>query len=826
MLSRKKVLKTFFRNTFLISAFFIFVCFIRCGTKTGDWKPAESPLLTRWGNRISPRNVLPEYPRPQMVRKEWINLNGLWDVSVTGKDEDMVTEFQEKILVPFPIESALSGVGRRVGENDRIWYRRSFKVPSRWKDKRILLHFGAVDWETVVMVNGKKIGQHRGGYNGFSFDITDLLEKTPSQELVVSVWDPSDQGGQPVGKQRTSPGGIFYTPSSGIWRTVWLEPVEETHIKSFEIIPDVDRGTLRITVQSEGDNARLKIEAVAREKGRKVAEASGKPGETFALSISEVKLWSPESPFLYDLDLTLTDAQSSTRDEVKSYFAMRKIEVREDDRGINRIFFNDEFVFQLGPLDQGFWPDGLYTAPTDDALRYDIEMMKKMGFNIVRKHVKVEPDRWYYWCDKLGLMVWQDMPNAKNKTDDDKKQFEYELERVIRDLYNHPSIVMWVVFNEGWGQYDSGRITEWIKELDPSRLVNHASGWHDRGLSDVHDIHSYPDPRSPEPESERAAVLGEFGGLGFNVANHAWNSEGWGYDLLQDPESLAKRYESLFQQLHPLIEPGLSAAVYTQITDIESENNGLLTYDREVNKIDPDDVASANAGYLPPTIVSDTRIFVDAYLVELKTFRPDAVVYYTLDGNDPTQRSFKYTGPFSVSETTTIKTKAFWEGGRSSRISRFDLTKVEPRKSVRVAHRKSGLRTSYYEGNWEKLPDFSTLTPKTSTVSQKVDISSVKKNDYYGLKFEGYIDVERTGVYVFYTSSDDGSRFFIGDERVVENDGLHGDREKRGSVALEAGLHPITVLFFQRAGGKALKVYYHGPGIEKQEIPAVSFVHE
>ncbi|MFH1941840.1 MAG: PA14 domain-containing protein [bacterium] len=803
------------------------VYFFRCGKGTGDWKPAESPLMTRWGKRVSPKNVLPEYPRPQMVRKDWMNLNGLWDFALLNKDENHPEEYAEKILVPFPVESALSGVGKRVSENERVWYRRMFIIPSGWRGKRILLHFGAVDWESAVIVNGEKLGVHRGGYDGFSFDITESLRDDSPQELVVSAWDPTDLGGQAVGKQRKNPRGIFYTSTTGIWQTVWLEPVTDAYIASFEIDPDVDGSILRLKVKVTGNTENAKIEAVAMDGGTKVAEASGKPGQSIALRIPEAKLWSPESPFLYDLTLALKDGGSSTRDEVKSYFAMRKIGLGKDEKGITRLQLNNAFVFQLGPLDQGFWPDGLYMAPSDDALRYDIEMMKEMGFNMVRKHVKVEPDRWYYWCDKLGLLVWQDMPNAKNATDADKRQFEKELERVIRGLYNHPSIVMWVPFNEGWGQYDSERITEWIRELDASRLVNHASGWTDMGVSDVVDIHSYPDPKSPEPEPERAAVLGEFGGLGFNIAGHAWNTEGWGYDLLQDPESLAKRYENLYQQLLPFIDkPGLSAAVYTQITDIESENNGLMTYDREICKIDAQTIALAHAGYLPPRLSNDARIFIDLYDAALSTFRPDASIYYTLDGSEPTEKSQRYDGSFSVGETTILKAKAFWKDGKASRMSGYELTKVLPRESTAVAHRKPGLKAFYYEGDWETLPDFSVLTPKLSKIYPKVDLGAAESETHFALRFEGYIDIPETGVYVFYASSDDGSKILIGDEVVVDNDGLHGMMEKQGAASLKAGLHPLTVLFFQRTGERGLSISYEGPGIKKQEIPAAVLFHE
>lgn len=795
---------------------------VGCRPKRADWKPVESPLKTRWTRDVSPDRVWPEYPRPMMQRAEWLNLNGLWEYAIRSRDVEMDTTFDGKILVPFPVESALSGVGKRVGETQRLWYRRTFKIPQSWSDERVLLHFEAVDWETQVWVNSRTVGSHRGGYDPFTFDITLLLDKNVEQQtIVVAVWDPTDAGSQPRGKQVGTPRGIFYTPTTGIWRTVWLEPVPEASISGLRMIPDIDLEKLTVIVQASGvrdaDGVGINVKD---KKGRRIASASGKFNSPIELKIKNPQLWSPDNPTLYELSVQLT-REGRIIDRVESYFGMRKISLGKDERGITRLMLNNEFVFQLGPLDQGFWPNGLYTPPSDEALRYDVEVMKKMGFNMLRKHVKVEPRRFYYWCDKLGLLVWQDMPNAGNETADDREQFEMELERMIVGLYNHPSIIMWVPFNEGWGQYDSERITKGIKRLDPSRLVNHASGWHDRGVGDVHDIHSYPDPRSPDPEPTRAAVLGEFGGLGFNVPNHSWNPEGWGYDLLQDFEGLANRYDDLFLQLHPLVEnPGLSAAVYTQISDIESENNGLMTYDREVIKIAPESIVLAHEGYLSPQMVGNADLFVDETDVELVCLRDGATVRYTLDGSEPTEKSHVYTGPIRLTRTSTIKTRGFWEGGMTSRTSTFTMTKAEPREAMEVEEKKPGLVVSYYEGDWEKIPDFSTITPVAKTMSGTFNLRPSRRDEYYALKFIGLIKVPSTGVYVFYTVSDDGSRLMIGDEEVVDNDGLHGEKEKLGAIALEAGFHPIALLFFQRAGGKGLRVSYEGPDFEKQEIPA------
>ncbi len=566
-----------------------------------SWKPATGPLMTRWAGDVSPENALPEYPRPQMVRKQWKNLNGLWDYAIVGRAESAPAQYDGKILVPYPLESALSGVMRRLDDQSRLWYRRTFEIPAAWAGQRVLLHFGAVDWETTVYVNGKEVGSHRGGYDAFTFDITDALKPSGEQELVVAVWDPTDKGGQPRGKQVMAPKGIWYTPTSGIWQTVWIEPVPQTSIAGLKMVPDVDSGRLRLTVEGRGtDTDGCEIEAVALSEGREIARATGKAGSEISLAISRPRLWSPDSPFLYDLKVAMKKGGQNV-DAVDSYFGMRKIAVAKDDKGINRLMLNGKFVFQIGPLDQGFWPDGLYTAPTDEALRYDIEMTKKFGMNMARKHVKIEPERWYYWCDKLGLLVWQDMPSTGKKNEQDKKQFETELKAMIETHYNHPSIILWVVFNEGWGQYDTERLTAWVKEMDPSRLVNNASGWTDMKCGDVIDMHKYPGPGSPDPEPTRAAVLGEFGGLGLAVEGHTWTTEWWGYRGMADKDALTRQYVRLLGKVWGLKDsPGLSAAVYTQTTDVEIECNGLMTYDRALVKPDLEKIAAANRGEIPP----------------------------------------------------------------------------------------------------------------------------------------------------------------------------------------------------------------------------------
>jgi hypothetical protein len=575
-----------------------------------SWRPAEGPLATRWSAAVDPTRVLPEYPRPQLVRDNWLNLNGLWDFAIAPRTATPPDTVWRKILVPFPVESALSGVMRNVTENDRLWYRRTFELPGGWQEQRILLHFGAVDFETVVWLNGREIGQHRGGYDPFHFDITDALRASGMNELLVAVWDPTDAGTQPRGKQvRTPDRGIFYTAASGIWQTVWLEPVPATHVRQLSMVPDIDGNRLLVRTEVSGADAHTRIELEATSNGRRIARATGMPGEELVLSIRRPRLWSPDDPFLYDLTVRVRQGRQLA-DQVTSYFGMRKISLGRDAQGITRMFLNNEPYFMLGLLDQGYWPDGIYNAPTDEALRYDIEVTRKLGFNMARKHVKIEPARWYYWADRLGLIVWQDMPSGDRsigsndpdlvRTPESARQFESELKAMIQAFQNHPSIVLWVVFNEGWGQYDTERLTDWVRELDPSRLIISASGWTDRGTGDAHDIHAYPGPASPQPEANRAAVLGEFGGLGLKVDGHTWADETWGYRGMGTVERLTHQYIRLIARVYELKEsPGLSAAVYTQTTDVEYEGNGLLTYDRALIKIDPGLLHDINQGRVP-----------------------------------------------------------------------------------------------------------------------------------------------------------------------------------------------------------------------------------
>lgn len=593
------------------------------------WKPKQAPLMTRWAKDVDPARPLPEYPRPQMVREKWQNLNGLWHYAIRPKNETQPTKFDGEILVPFPVESALSGVMQKVGADNRLWYRRVFEIPANWAGQKVLLHFGAVDWETTVWVNGKQIGTHRGGYDPFTFDVSDALSKSGKQQLVVGVWDPTTRGQQPVGKQHDRPEGIWYTPTTGIWQTVWLEPVPQTYISSLKIIPQVDSNAVSVEIQTVGDAARVQalieigIHSATDPLGVRKVTASAQIGKLQVVSLGKnalAALWSPDSPVLHDLKVSLAQASEedpesvATFDGVNSYFGMRKSSIGKDERGVTRMMLNNKPLFQFGPLDQGFWPDGLYTAPTDDALKFDIEITKKCGFNMARKHVKVEPARWYYWCDKLGLLVWQDMPSSADghiapgkgegtRPPQTVENFERELKALIDTHHNSPCIVMWVPFNEGWGQFDTVRIARLVKDHDPTRLVNCASGWNDFPAGDVHDIHVYPGPASPNPEEHRAAVLGEYGGLGLPLKGHTWQGEkNWGYRSFTTIEDLTDAYLQLTTRLRPLVgSPGLSAAVYTQTTDVEIEVNGLLTYDREVAKLKPELIAPAHRKvYGPP----------------------------------------------------------------------------------------------------------------------------------------------------------------------------------------------------------------------------------
>ena len=566
---------------------------------------AGVPLATSWAEEVDPANVLPEYPRPVMEREEWLNLNGLWQFQQAAEGDPVPfrKKLKRSILVPFPWESALSGI-REQFDTRRSWYRRTFQVPGSWNKERILLHFGAVDWEATVYVNGRCVGTHQGGYDAFSFDITHFLNAKGDQELILHVWDPGNDRAIAVGKQNngkfSDPAGYSYTPASGIWQTAWIEPVPEQYIQDFHLIPDIDRERITVLVNTPVEYGGVKVKAEVMKDGNVVAQSTGKINRDFFVELPDPRLWSPEDPFLYDVRLSLVDSLN-TLDRVESYIGMRKIST-EIEKGLKRIYLNNEFLFMMGPLDQGFWPAGIYTAPTDEALKWDIEMMKKFGYNMVRKHIKIEPQRWFYWCDRLGLLVYQDMPSTfKRRTQEEEAQFELELDRMVRTHWNHPSVVNWIVFNEHWGLYDPVRLTENVMALDPSRLVTGNSGI-DAGKPDVDyqvghiiDNHSYRPPNRPFASQLRASVCGEYGAIGYKIKGHIWDVDGpWVHHNYEDREAATAEYETFIGQILKFQENGLSAAVYTQWTDLENEMNGIYTYDRKVIKLDKERVTRAN----------------------------------------------------------------------------------------------------------------------------------------------------------------------------------------------------------------------------------------
>lgn len=582
------------------------------------WQSAENPLFTVWGERVDPTGPWPEYPRPGLVREEWMSLNGLWDYAICSKEEERPAP-QGRILVPYPVESALSGVRVRMTDSLAIWYSREFVVPGNWREKQLILNFEASDWETTVWIDDNFAVSHQGGYDPFSCNITPLLAEGRKHKVVVRVTDPTDRGRQPRGKQVSSPGSIWYTPTSGIWQSVWIEPVDKTWIGDLRIVPDIDNGILTVTVMEERchgpegcppiDMAPSLAEVTVTSGGETVAVSSGMAGSPIALAVPDAKLWSPDDPFLYDLTVRLVTGGLVT-DVVRSYAGMRKISLGVTEDGFTRILLNNEFVWQNGPLDQGFWPDGLYTPPSDEAMKYDIEMLKKMGFNMMRKHVKVENRRFYHHTDRLGMLVWQDMPSGDEsvwgdkpditKSASDSAMFMTELTRMIDTRFNYPSIVMWVIYNEGWGQYNTAAVTDYVMKYDTSRLVNSASGWTDRGTGHVLDVHHYPEPVAPPAEKERAIVLGEFGGLGLPVQGHTWEQKNWGYEKMSDSTDLLRKYELFYSAVRQMVsEKGLSASVYTQTTDVETETNGLMTYDRKVDKMGFANVREAMAGPQP-----------------------------------------------------------------------------------------------------------------------------------------------------------------------------------------------------------------------------------
>ena len=588
-----------------------------------EWTPAGDRIKTRWAAEVSPANVHKEYPRPQMVRPEWKSLNGLWDYAITPRSSSKPASFDGKILVPFAVESSLSGVGRTLTPEDALWYRTEFSVPSSWKGKRLILNFEAVDWKADVFVNDVQVGSHTGGYTHFSFDVTGYL-KGGSNKLELKVTDATDNDLQPRGKQVRNPKGIWYTAVSGIWQSVWIEPVAQAHIADYDVVSCIKDSTIDVSVRTEGtrDGDVVKVflleggtgystesvqaARVARE-GLYAVQASGMtvPGGTVTLNVRNPKLWSPDSPYLYGLDIQILRG-GKLIDRVAAYTAMREVAVFQKNGNTKLLGLNGQGIFHFGPLDQGWWPDGLYTAPTDEALEYDVKKTKDFGFNMIRKHVKVEPSRWYYHCDRLGMMVWQDMPsfsgNHKNvwgmyyygegtdfpATEAAKANYYKEWGEILSQLKKFQCIAVWVPFNEAWSQFDTRKVVEFTYSCDPTRLVNQSSGgnW-EEGVGDILDNHHYPWPAMRMWDKRMINVLGEYGGIGFPVEGHLWQADrNWGYVQYKSGEDVLKEYEEFASNLMLIIRQGCSAAVYTQTTDVEVEVNGLMTYDREIIKMD------------------------------------------------------------------------------------------------------------------------------------------------------------------------------------------------------------------------------------------------
>lgn len=592
---------TFIKKT--VVSFMVMACFLSLA--------AQDKITTKWAEEVDASKPWNVYPRPMLERNDWENLNGKWQYAIVPQSDAQPTTWQGDILVPYPVESRLSGVERRVDDNEALWYNRTFSVPSKWKGKDIMLNFDAVDWSCDVWVNDTKVGSHKGGYSPFSMNITHALKAKGENKLTVRVTDPTDGGYQPRGKQVRKNRGIWYTPVTGIWQTVWLEPVAPRHITSIKTVPDIDANTITINVNTNDKSNSLLTQVKVKDNGKTVATAKAVGNEPLLVSMPEdVKLWSPDSPDLYDLEITLTDG-NKILDKVNSYAAMRKISTGRDKKGVMRLMLNDKPLFQYGTLDQGWWPEGLYTAPTYDAMIYDIDKTKDWGFNMIRKHVKVEPELWYAYCDKKGILVWQDMPNGDNgpgwqpnnwydgrekiRSAESEANYCREWQEIIDTRYNHPSIVVWVPFNESWGQFKSPEIADWTKNYDPTRLVNQSSGGNHYQAGDITDVHHYPNPAITVADGRRSTVLGEFGGIGMVVKDHIWSPDkNWGYVQFNSPEEVTAEYEKYIEELITLAEYLYSGGVYTQTTDVENEINGLMTYDRKVIKIDEARVKKIN----------------------------------------------------------------------------------------------------------------------------------------------------------------------------------------------------------------------------------------
>jgi hypothetical protein len=631
-------------------------------------------ISSQWAKEVTDKNAWKEYPRPQLVRSKWLNLNGLWDYKVLAKGSPTPSAFDGKILVPYSIESSLSGVQKPLLPEQELWYERTLTLPADWKGQDVVLHFGAVDWQSSVYVNDKEVGQHTGGSDSFSFNITSHL-KPGTQKIRVKVTDPTDSYIQPRGKQVLNPQGFWYTAVSGIWQTVWLEPVSPTYISYLNPVPDVDKETIAFQSKLAKPQGNELLEMVVSYKNKEVKKLKVPFSSNFDLDLRNAMLWSPDDPNIYTIKVNLS-RNGKILDSFSSYFTMRKISLGTDDRGFTRIMLNNKPLFQWGTLDQGWWPESLLTPPSDAAMKYDMEVLKKMGFNMIRKHIKVEPARYYYHADTLGMLLWQDMPSGFTKLNDPvnhlkfddpndwarpKKsadEFEAEWKSIMDNLRFFGSIVVWVPFNEGWGQYDTKRITDWTQKYDPSRLVDATSGWTDRKVGHMFDAHQYPGPAMEPAEDNpgRAIVLGEFGGLGWPVKGHLWNEDkrNWGYRTFVTEAEYKSELNQIIHNLYPLLSKGLSAAIYTQTSDVEGEVNGLMTYDRRYNKIAIDAMKRISDSvfhqYLKArTIIEDSELKSSGMFVSTEAPGPDWTI------QDPSKSSFKKTtGPLKLKKGQNI----------------------------------------------------------------------------------------------------------------------------------------------------------------------------
>jgi ribosomal protein S17E len=682
-----------------------------------NWAPVPGQIMTSWANDVTPENVWKEYPRPQMVRTDWLNLNGLWDFEITDRDTNKIAiNYARKILVPFCVESALSGIKETITGKQQMMYRRYFTVPSNWNQKYLILHFEAVDYETKVWVDGKYVGMHKGGYDHFQFDITGFLSKEQKHEIKIVVWDPTNEGSQPIGKQALPAikNVTKYTATSGIWQTVWLEPINDVAIESIKIIPNIDNATISLQTKVVGATQGTRIKIQAFDQGKEIASSIAADDELVSLQLNQPKLWSPTNPFLYDLKLSLVK-DGKVVDEVSSYFGMRKISMGRDQEGYMRILLNNEIIYQLGPLDQGYWPDGILTPASDQALRYDIAYLKKIGANMDRMHMKVQPERWYYHCDQLGILVWQDMVSPtkfiETKSNLNPSDFELEHNITVDQLYNHPSIIQWVLFNESWGQYDTERLTAALKAKDPTRLVINASGWHDKKVGDIRDFHDYtihPAIALVTKNDERAMVLGEAGGFDLLIPGHLWTPDlktetklktNWTIDfkkgVVKSSDELIEKYKILLDDLFQLKKYGLNAVVYTQISDVEDEISGWMTYDRKVSKLPETTFAALHEQFFKPTITGKYILPLSMNTAQQWNYR------FTAPSNDwiknTTIADFKLgEAPFGIESNNAHKVNTTWNTNSLFLNKEFTLTALPSKLSLVACN--TGITDVYING--------------------------------------------------------------------------------------------------------------------------------